>query len=84
MEPWCKRNKIGEALGSSLYQCRRFPGAISSHGARLYYRFCLSLRDVEELEVTRFSGSSGISVQRSEVSDALRNVPRALSEKAFL
>ncbi|HSF31238.1 MAG TPA: IS6 family transposase [Candidatus Tectomicrobia bacterium] len=31
------------------YQNHRFPREISSHGVWLYYRFCLSYRDVEEL-----------------------------------
>ncbi len=31
----------------------RFPAEIISHGVRLYFRFCLSYRDVEELPFTR-------------------------------
>ena len=31
------------------YKNHRFPAEISSHGVWLYYRFCLSYRDVEEL-----------------------------------
>jgi putative transposase len=31
------------------YKNHRFPGEIISHGVWLYYRFCLSYRDVEEL-----------------------------------
>src|SRR5438445_6420061 len=36
----------------ALLQCR-FPAEIISHGVWLYYRFCLSYRDVEELLFTR-------------------------------
>jgi putative transposase len=32
-----------------LYKHHRFPAEIISHGVWLYYRFCLSYRDVEEL-----------------------------------
>ena len=31
------------------YKHYRFPAEINSHGVWLYYRFCLSYRDVEEL-----------------------------------
>jgi putative transposase len=31
------------------YKHHRFPAEIISHGVWLYYRFCLSYRDVEEL-----------------------------------
>ena len=31
----------------------RFPGEVISHGVWLYYRFSLSLRDVEELLARR-------------------------------
>jgi putative transposase len=31
----------------------RFPAEIISHGLRLYFRFCLSYRDVEELLLAR-------------------------------
>jgi putative transposase len=33
----------------SLYHRRRFPAEIIRHAAWLYYRFCLSYRDVEDL-----------------------------------
>jgi putative transposase len=36
-----------------LYTYHRFPAEIISHGVWLYYRFCLSYRDVEELLCTR-------------------------------
>src|SRR2546425_8888821 len=35
------------------YKHHRFPAEIISHGVWLYYRFCLSYRDVEELLFTR-------------------------------
>ena len=36
-----------------LYHGYRFPPAIISHAVWLYYRFCLSLRDVEDLLAER-------------------------------
>jgi putative transposase len=36
-------------LALNRYKNRRFPAEIISHGVWLYYRFCLSYRDVEEL-----------------------------------
>jgi putative transposase len=38
---------------TNLYKHRRFPAEIISHGVWLYYRFCLSYRDVEELLFAR-------------------------------
>jgi putative transposase len=38
---------------STLYKRHRFPAEIISHCVRLYFRFCLSYRDVEELMATR-------------------------------
>jgi hypothetical protein len=38
------------------YQNRGFPAKIISHGVWLYYRFCLSYRDVEELLFVRGHG----------------------------
>jgi putative transposase len=35
------------------YKHHRFPAEIISHGVWLYYRFCLSYRDVEELLFVR-------------------------------
>jgi len=35
------------------YKNHRFPAEIIRHGVWLYYRFCLSSRDVEELLLTR-------------------------------
>jgi putative transposase len=35
------------------YKYHRFPAAIISHGVWLYYRCCLSYRDVEELLFVR-------------------------------
>jgi putative transposase len=37
----------------NLYTYHRFPAEIISHGVWLYYRFCLSYRDVEELLFAR-------------------------------
>jgi putative transposase len=34
---------------TNLYKRHRFPAEIISHGVWLYFRFCLSYRDVEEL-----------------------------------
>ena len=34
---------------TNLYKHHRFPTEIISHGVWLYFRFCLSYRDVEEL-----------------------------------
>lgn len=38
---------------SPLYKNHRFPPEIMSHAVWLYFRFCLSFRDVEELLATR-------------------------------
>jgi len=38
---------------TTLYKHHRFPAEIISHGVWLYYRFCLSYRDVEELLLVR-------------------------------
>jgi putative transposase len=38
---------------ANLYKCHRFPAEIISHSVWLYFRFCLSYRDVEELMATR-------------------------------
>jgi putative transposase len=35
------------------YKNRRFPDEIMSHGVWVYYRFCLSYRDVEEFLFAR-------------------------------
>jgi putative transposase len=37
----------------SLYRRRRFPPEIIRHAAWLYYRFCFSHRDVEDLLAER-------------------------------
>jgi putative transposase len=48
---------LGSAMNISappnLYTHHRFPAEIISHGVWLYYRFCLSYRDVEELLFAR-------------------------------
>ena len=38
---------------TTKYKNHRFPGEIISHAVWLYFRFCLSFRDVEELLVER-------------------------------
>jgi transposase-like protein len=38
---------------TNLYKRHRFPTEISSHCLWLYFRFCLSYRDVEELMAER-------------------------------
>ena len=38
---------------TNRYKNHRFPAEIISHGVWLYYRFCLSYRDVEELLFVR-------------------------------
>jgi transposase-like protein len=40
-------------LSINRYKHHRFPSEISSHGVWLYFRFCLSYRDVEELLFVR-------------------------------
>ena len=39
--------------GSTKYKNHRFPVEIISHAVWLYFRFCLSFRDVEELLLER-------------------------------
>jgi putative transposase len=48
--------------GKSLSHRRRFPKEIIHHAVWLYYRFCLSYRDVEDLLAER-----GISVSYETV-----------------
>jgi putative transposase len=38
---------------TNRYKSQRFPAVIISHGVWLYFRFCLSYRDVEELLFAR-------------------------------
>ena len=38
---------------SNRYKCHRFPAEIISHSVWLYFRFCLSYRDVEERLLVR-------------------------------
>jgi putative transposase len=40
-------------LSTNRYKHHRFPAEIISHGVWLYFRFCLSYRDVEELLFAR-------------------------------
>jgi putative transposase len=44
---------MNTSASTNLYKHHRFPAEIISHGVWLYYRFCLSYRDVEELLFTR-------------------------------
>jgi putative transposase len=48
----------------SLYHGHRFPGAVISHAVRGYFRFHLSLRDIEELLFERGVAVSNESVRR--------------------
>jgi putative transposase len=41
------------AMPANPYKNHRFPAEIISHGIWLYYRFCLSYRDGEELLFAR-------------------------------
>ena len=41
------------AASANLYKHHRFPGEIISHAVWLYFRFCLSYRDVAELLFVR-------------------------------
>jgi putative transposase len=41
------------AVQANLYKHHRFPAEIISHGVWLYFRFCLSYRDLEELLFAR-------------------------------
>jgi putative transposase len=41
---------------TNRYKHHRFPAEIISHGVWLYFRFCLSYRDVEELLFARGQG----------------------------
>lgn len=40
---------MGTLSGITKYKHHRFPVEIISHAVWLYFRFCLSFRDVEEL-----------------------------------
>jgi putative transposase len=44
---------MSTAAPTNPYTHHRFPAEIISHGVWLYFRFCLSYRDVEELLVAR-------------------------------
>jgi putative transposase len=44
---------MGTLSGITKYKHHRFPVAIISHAVWLYFRFCLSFRDVEELLLER-------------------------------
>ncbi len=51
------------------YRGYRFPAEVMSHGVWLYYRFSLSLRDVEELLAKR-----GITVTHETVGQWCRDL----------
>ena len=44
---------MNTSTSTTLYTHHRFPAEIISHGVWLYFRFCLSYRDVEELLLAR-------------------------------
>jgi putative transposase len=44
---------MNPATSTNPYKHHRFPAEIISHGVWLYFRFCLSYRDVEELLFAR-------------------------------
>src|SRR5215475_12183478 len=44
---------MGASLATSKYKNHRFPVEIVSHAVWLYFRFCLSFRDVEEILLER-------------------------------
>src|SRR5215510_6687881 len=44
---------MNTAAASNHYKNHRFPAEIISHAVWLYFRFCLSFRDVEELLLER-------------------------------
>jgi putative transposase len=44
---------MNSRLPITLYKRHRFPAEIISHGVWLYFRFCLSYRDVEALMAER-------------------------------
>jgi transposase-like protein len=53
------------------YKNHRFPAEIISHGVWLYFRFCLSYRDVEELLFVR-----GITVTYQDHHHSAAATPR--------
>jgi putative transposase len=51
--PTCHTRRMNTPLPTNLYKRHRFPAEIISHCVWLYFRFCLSDRDVEELMAAR-------------------------------
>jgi putative transposase len=49
----CHTRGMNRPASDTRYKNHRFPAEIISHGVWLYYRFCLSYRDVEELLFVR-------------------------------
>ncbi|RKT13570.1 hypothetical protein B0G69_6738 [Paraburkholderia sp. RAU2J] len=54
----------------SLYHGHRFPASIISHAVRRYFRFQLSLHDIEELLFERGVVVSQESIRRGTISSA--------------
>ena len=59
------------------YKRHRFPAEIISHGVWLYFRFCLSYRDVEELLFAR-----GVTVTYEAIRKWCREVRPTLWQSA--
>jgi hypothetical protein len=49
----CHTRRMDTPTLTNRYRNHRFPAEIISHGVWLYYRFCLSYREVEELLCVR-------------------------------
>jgi putative transposase len=62
-----------------LYYRRRFPAEIISHCVWLYFRFCLSYRDVEEIMAER-----GVAVTYETIRDWFAEVWRDLRQAATI
>lgn len=61
------------AQTKSLYHGHRFPATVISHAVRWYFRFQLSLRDIEELLFER-----GVTVSYEIFAAGARSSARAL------
>jgi len=49
----CHNRRMNTTTPTTRYKHHRFPGETISHGVWLYFRFCLSYRDVEALLFAR-------------------------------
>ena len=49
----CQSGRMITLSAATKYKNHRFPVEIISHAVWLYFRFCLSFRDVEELLLER-------------------------------